>query len=45
MDPAPFASPVADFYLSNAICRASTTMAECSALYVGGGEGATGTDG
>jgi len=45
IDPAPFASPVADFYLSNAICRASATMAECSALYVGGGAGATGTDG
>jgi NADH-quinone oxidoreductase subunit G len=28
----PFASPVDDFYLTNAIARASVTMAECSAL-------------
>ena len=28
---APFASPVADFYLTNPIARASVTMAECSA--------------
>ena len=45
MDPAPFQSPISDFYLSNAICRASGIMAECSALYVGAGERATGTDG
>jgi NADH-quinone oxidoreductase subunit G len=45
MDPAPFQSPISDFYLSNAICRASGIMAECSALYVGAGEEATGTDG
>ena len=45
--PEPFASPVADYYLSNAICRASAVMAECSQLYAGAGraEGATGTDG
>ena len=41
---APFAPAIADFYLTNAICRASETMAECSALFVGGAE-ATGTDG
>ena len=29
---APFASPVADFYLTNPIARASRVMAECSAL-------------
>ena len=29
---APFASPVADYYLTNAIARASKTMAECSAI-------------
>src|SRR5215470_8562469 len=34
-DKAPFASPIEDFYLSNAIARASTTMAECSALAEG----------
>ncbi|WP_420432613.1 NADH-quinone oxidoreductase subunit NuoG [Hyphobacterium sp.] len=28
----PFRSPVTDFYLTNAIARASKTMAECSAL-------------
>ena len=29
---APFASPVADFYMTNPIARASAVMAECSAL-------------
>ena len=29
---APFESPIKDFYLTNPIARASTTMAECSAL-------------
>ena len=29
---APFASPVADYYLTNPIARASKTMAECSAI-------------
>jgi NADH-quinone oxidoreductase subunit G len=32
LDPTPFASPIADFYLTNPIARASTTMAECSRL-------------
>ncbi len=31
-DKAPFRSPVADFYLTNPIARASAIMAECSAL-------------
>ena len=31
-DKAPFTSPVADFYLTNPIARASAVMAECSAL-------------
>ena len=30
----PLASPVADYYLDNAIARASETMAECSRLFV-----------
>jgi NADH-quinone oxidoreductase subunit G len=30
----PLASPIADFYLTNPIARASETMAECSRLYV-----------
>jgi NADH-quinone oxidoreductase subunit G len=33
---APFASNVADFYLTNPIARASAVMAECSALAKGG---------
>jgi NADH-quinone oxidoreductase subunit G len=31
-DDTPFGHAVADFYLSNPIARASTTMAQCSAL-------------
>jgi NADH-quinone oxidoreductase subunit G len=34
-DKAPFRSPIADFYLSNPIARASAVMAECSALAEG----------
>ncbi len=30
----PLVSPIADYYLTNAITRASETMAECSRLYV-----------
>ncbi|MCC7271631.1 MAG: NADH-quinone oxidoreductase subunit G [Alphaproteobacteria bacterium] len=42
----PFRSPVDDFYMTDAICRASITMAECSELYVRGGVAAhTGTHG
>ncbi len=33
---APFASPVADFYQTNPIARASVTMAECSAVAADG---------
>jgi len=32
VDPAPFVSPVQDFYLTNPIARASAVMAECSAI-------------
>jgi len=32
MSDAPFRSPVTDFYLTNAIARASRTLAECSAM-------------
>ena len=45
MDQAPFRSPIDDFYMTNAICRASETMAACSALYVGSAAGKTGTHG
>ena len=40
-----FSSPVDDFYTTDVIARASNTMAECSALFVAGEEGKTGTDG
>ncbi|NQW09764.1 MAG: NADH-quinone oxidoreductase subunit G, partial [Alphaproteobacteria bacterium] len=40
-----FASPVDDFYTTDVISRASDTMAECSALFVTGAHGKTGTDG
>ncbi len=42
-----FKSPINDYYMANAICRASAVMAECSRLYTGaGGSGeATGTNG
>jgi NADH-quinone oxidoreductase subunit G len=33
MEPVPFAYPIADFYLTDPISRASPTMAECSAVY------------
>ena len=45
MGPEPFISPVADFYMTNAICRASETMAACSAAFVAAEPGSTGTDG
>jgi NADH-quinone oxidoreductase subunit G len=35
LDAAPFESPIADFYLTNPIARASKTMAECSRLKSG----------
>jgi NADH-quinone oxidoreductase subunit G len=35
VDKAPFRSAVSDFYMTNPIARASTTMAECSALAAG----------
>jgi len=36
IDAEPLASPIADFYLTNPIARASDTMAECSRLFVSG---------
>jgi NADH-quinone oxidoreductase subunit G len=36
LDAAPLKSPLADFYLTNPIARASETMAECSRIYLGG---------
>jgi len=40
-----FADPIDDFYMTDVISRASDTMAECSAQFVTGGHGKTGTDG
>jgi NADH-quinone oxidoreductase subunit G len=46
IDAAPLAPAVADFYLTNAIARASRTMADCSALAAGRvSEKGTGTHG
>jgi NADH-quinone oxidoreductase subunit G len=45
MDATPFATPIANFYMTDAISRASPTMAECSALFTAPREEATGTDG
>jgi NADH-quinone oxidoreductase subunit G len=42
----PFVYPIADFYRTDPISRASPTMAECSELFVtGAGQGRTGTHG
>jgi NADH-quinone oxidoreductase subunit G len=45
LDPAPFVDPVADFYQTDPISRASKVMAEVSALHQAPGEKATGTHG
>ncbi|MSP51673.1 MAG: NADH-quinone oxidoreductase subunit G [Alphaproteobacteria bacterium] len=44
-DTQPFASPIGDYFQTNAICRASKTMAECSAARTPAVKGATGTHG
>ena len=44
MNAAPFESPIRDFYQSNPLCRASVTMAECSAVS-SAAEQASGSDG
>ena len=41
----PLTSVIGDFYLTNPICRASPTMAECSSVFNGTSGEATGTDG
>ena len=43
-EPQPFAIPVGDYFMTNPICRASATMAECSAARAHA-KGATGTHG
>ncbi len=45
MDGAPFASPIANFYMTDPISRASETMAECTRVLAGPAAGKTGTDG
>ena len=45
MDPAPFESPIANFYMTDPISRASETMAKCTQEFVNNTDGATGTDG
>jgi len=45
VDAAPFANPIKDNYLTNAISRASAIMAECSATYSTSVEEGTGTNG
>ena len=45
MDAAPFESPVANYYMTDPISRASETMAECTREFVNGNGERTGTDG
>jgi NADH-quinone oxidoreductase subunit G len=45
IDAAPFVPAVDNFYLTNPICRASVTMAECVAAFGEGGRRGTGTHG
>ncbi|MEE8393402.1 MAG: NADH-quinone oxidoreductase subunit NuoG, partial [Rhodospirillales bacterium] len=44
-DPAPFMSPVDNFYMTDPICRASVNMAMCTEAFVASNYGKTGTDG
>ena len=45
LGPEPFASPIANFYMTDPISRASETMAQCTAEFVLPKQKATGTDG
>ena len=45
LDATAFDLPVPNFYMTNPICRASETMAACSAAFADTTSGATGTDG
>jgi NADH-quinone oxidoreductase subunit G len=45
MERAPFETPIRDFYLTNPICRASVTMAECSRIFGEGRLAAVGAHG
>jgi NADH-quinone oxidoreductase subunit G len=45
VDPAPFVPPIANFYMTDPISRASETMARCTETYLRGVEPKTGTHG
>ena len=45
LDPAPFRSPIENYYMTDPISRASETMAKCTEVYVLGRERRTGTHG
>ena len=45
LDPAPFRSPIENYYMTDPISRASETMAKCTEEYVLGRERRTGTHG
>jgi len=45
IEDAALTSPIDDYYLTDSICRASATMAECSAVYNSSEQEATGTHG
>ncbi len=45
LDPAPFTSPIDNFYMTDPISRASETMAACTDAFVSGRGEATGTHG
>jgi NADH-quinone oxidoreductase subunit G len=45
IDSAPFATPIANFYMTDPISRASETMAECTETYGRGAQDRTGTHG
>ena len=43
VEPTPFVCPIADFYRTDPISRASPTMSRCSELFVHGGNPPTST--
>jgi len=45
MSAAPFESPIANYYMTDPISRASETMAECTREFVNANGERTGTDG
>ena len=45
VEEAPFVAAVENFHMTDPISRASSTMAECAALFTQNAEEATGTDG